>query len=671
MTNLRRLACWAAILTILAVALRVGFFCISVTHLQPSADESIARLQADGILKGHFPLLFMAQPYLFPVESYLAAPIVPFLPSDAFGARIVPFTLQLIAAAVALLLLARSFDPRDAWPAALLTLFPSSYFLIMQSAYALPGYSALPLLGGLAVCCALYQPDSLSPRLLAALAGFLGGLAFTSHMLALPFVVAVGTFLCLRSDWRTAGRNLAAFLPGLLIGLAPYGLARLTLPGAYAQISQHHAWNTALERLWSPAITWTLSGAMGTRTTVFPDEEAVNHAFLPASVTGGIWATVMILVILLRLIAFVHRTWRTRRVNLEPCDLYIGIALMTLALFVLGQRADSRSYRYFIPWVWTFPFLVATLYRDLPRRLRPFVAAFAILLAAWNVLSGALVIREWLQPGFAVRHASVADLDPVLARLRARNIRHAVASYGTAYRLTYQSGGRVTAAQPMNERFPGWPIPYKAAVDVAPDVAYVLTDTVRFLKPGVFDRHLQTMGIDAQKEPCGDYAIYSHFRRDRPAAHENRVEPATITLDASHNPEALDKLTDGNLENRWTTDALQSEGMWLRLALPEPARLSCIRLHFGRYFHDHAPEMRITIEAPDAEPTVVDGIKGQLDKFAFRNGHPVYGVSRQTIELPDVTAGAITLTISTPNPRFAWTLTEVVVLARADEDSEP
>ncbi len=117
-----------------ALVLRLVFFWISVSLVQPTADESIAQLQAERVMRADFPVLMMGQPYLFPVESYIAAPFAPFLPNNAFGARLVPALLQAIATLVAFLILERMFRDRPPWPAALLLLFPSAYMLMMQAA---------------------------------------------------------------------------------------------------------------------------------------------------------------------------------------------------------------------------------------------------------------------------------------------------------------------------------------------------------------------------------------------------------------------------------------------------------------------------------------------------------------------------------------------------------
>jgi hypothetical protein len=669
----RQLKITFAVLAAVALVLRLVFFWISVSLVQPTADESIAQLMAEQIMRGDLPALFLGQPYLFPIESYIAAPLSPLLPNNAFGARVVPALLQLAAVVVALAILVRMF--RDGSPrlAALLLLFPSSYLLMMQAGYALPGYSGLLLLSALAILVAVLPRRGVGrPGLMAALAGLFAGLSFASHMLAIPFMVAVGIYVCLGTNWRTAWRSTVHFVPALFIGLLPYLVTKWRIPGAHAAVTQQHELATAWARLWSPAIKWTLNAGMGIRTTLFPDGDAINYDFLSPSLFGAVWAGIIGIVVLLRAISFVRRMIRDRWPSLEVIDIFAGIAVITLASFIFGKRADSKSYRYLLPLVWSIPFLIAYIHRVTPKLLRVIPVTFIIVLTGWNVTASAMLMRHWQAPGFAVEEAAAADLLPVLEKLREADIHHCVASYGTSYRITYQSGGDIVAGQPMNERFPGWPVPYKVEVDAASPVAYVLTETVRFLRPGIFDRHLRTMGVSSERDECGAYVIYTDFQPDPATAGERTIPASELSLDASHNPADLANLVDGDEYNRWSALAYQEEGMWLRVTLEKPTTLSRLRVGYGYFFHDHAPKMALIVTTPSGETETITGITGQIDKFAFENGRPVYGgAARQTIVLPGVPVQALALHITDPHTRRAWTICELELFEKQPRQDPP
>ena len=57
-------------------------------------------------------------------------------------------------------------------------------------------------------------------------------------------------------------------------------------------------------------------------------------------------------------------------------------------------------------------------------------------------------------------------------------MRHAYASYGPAFRLTWESGERIVASPPWNDRFRHWPLPLLDEVRFAKNVAWVLTPSV-------------------------------------------------------------------------------------------------------------------------------------------------------------------------------------------------
>ena len=84
-------------LFITAIFLRLVFLWISLTNLPVTSDEASSVLLAKMISRGEFPLLFLGQPYQFPIESYLMAPLVEWMPRSPFGARYQMIILGLLA----------------------------------------------------------------------------------------------------------------------------------------------------------------------------------------------------------------------------------------------------------------------------------------------------------------------------------------------------------------------------------------------------------------------------------------------------------------------------------------------------------------------------------------------------------------------------------------------
>src|SRR5262249_46097913 len=112
------------------------------------------------------------------------------------------------------------------------------------------------------------------------------------------------------------------------------------------------------------------------------------------------------------------------------------------------------------------------------------VAPSARLLAAWRA-------ADRTAPPFPLVGPAPA---PALPDSHAR--RHAYASYGPAYRLTFDSGERIIASQPWNERFLHYPLPYLDEVGFAKDVAWVLTPDVPtdLPAPRAFEEQLTRAG---------------------------------------------------------------------------------------------------------------------------------------------------------------------------------
>ncbi len=648
-----------------AVALRVAFFCTSITSLQPSTDESLAALQAQSISRGDRPLLLTTQPYLFPIESYIMAPFARILPPNAFGARLIPFLLGLLTTIISLRLLQRSGGGKTCWTGALLILFPSSYYLTLQSAYALPGYTALPLLAGLGLLAASNaNGDGWKALVAAFLAGVIGGLMFSSHMLALPVALMMAACVCLGSGWWKAVAGSACFTSGAAIGLAPYLAAKVLIPGAYVAATATRPAAQALDRLWSPALTDALTTALGVRTCVFPDNPSVMLTGLAGPFWGVIWGLVLLSCIGLVAVQAVRRLVRQKWPSLLVGETFAGIAALTMVAFLFSMRTDSRSYRHFLPLVWSFPFILNYLHNHVPKPVKRLVLTFAILLALWNIYASAYLMHRWRDTDFPAGIAAVADLQPALAFLQQQDIRHVVASYGAAYRINFMSGGNITASQPLNERFPGWPIPYKDAVDRASDTAYVLTDTISFLKPGIFERHLDAMGVKGDKQKAGDFSVYYNFREDAPQP-DTPLPSDMLTMTTSHNHVSAFRMNDGLLSSIWTTECLQTDGMWVRVDLREPQILQKLRLHCGAYKQDQTLEKEILVLVDGDWQIVRPAAEHPFDKFIFENGHPVYGDETQTITFAPVKTTAVMLRITRPNRQHSWTITELKLFSNS------
>lgn len=650
------------LLGLIALGLRLAFFSLSVTRVPESSDESLSTLQAKMMIEeGRRPLLVMANPYQFPVETYLQVPWVKILPRTALGARIIPFALSLASTAIFIIILFGLASWRTAWPALLLLLFPSAYILMLNSAYFIPQHSSFALLSSLALYLAFRIRTTRIPRWAALLSGFCAGLAFSNHMLALPLLIMLLAYALLGPREKDRPRGVPVFfIAGTALGLLPYLLAIRLLPGSYGDVTGIVSLGEATRRIWGLTLNSALSGVMGIAPCFFPDGR--HRLWLVPNlhiVFAVIWIAVMAAMTILRTWRLGRRVIETNRVTLEAPDVILGLAWLGFISFLLSARALSHTYRYLLLVAWMFPFMVGYLYARAPRIGRWVIGAAVILLAGFNIVVSLTLMRTWQDPGFAVREANLFDLKPAIDYLESRGIHHAFASYWLAYRVTYETDGRVLCSQPYNERFRGWFTPYKATVDAATNVAYLMAPRVAFTTKH-FEADLAAMDVTCHCETTGAVNVYTDFHR-QPDGRGEKIARARIQVTASHNSSrAASRLTDGGFLTSWQTSETQQNGMWIQLDLNKPATLSAVAITY-------APDRRCPAQAIEVMGQTESGwqnIAGQpvahmLDRFDFHNGHPAYGRYTQTIRFPAVQIDSLKLILRDPEPDCKWAFSEI------------
>lgn len=667
----RRSGLWLAlaIVIIAAIAIRVSFIKTSLRVLQPSSDESIFALMAVSIREGERPLLFWAQPYLFPIESYVTAPFAHKLPPDARGARLPLLLMQQVAfllqVALALLLFRRAVTRSIALA---LILFPSSYLLMVQALYSMPGYAFL-MLGGylILVIAALGEKLNLLP-LAGLLIGLLGGVGYAVHPLILVFALPAALFVILQGlyqfqFWFTSLATGA----GTLAGLAPYWLAKKTMPGAHDAVEGLVPLSKFWARFWEIALSTTWPDTLGWRLVPFPDEPALGQ--LPRIIASlapfALLAFVVAgwLAVATGVVASKEDTWKHRLVGLR--SVMWGGVVLNLVLFALSKRSNAESYRYLLPAASFLPFLMA----DLASRVRyitPAVIAITVSLVGINLYRSIQLHRLWTSPNLTAKYAPIPDLQPALDYMEFAGIRRAVASYGAAYRITWQSGRKIVACQPLNERFPKWPIPYyEDKVWSGQPLAYVLTERIRFLKPSVFERHLRTEGVAADTAPAGEFVVYHNFRYDPP---DEPLTPEMITISCTPNDHHAYRLQDQRKDTFWSTGGEMKMGDAIYLRFADTQTVTRLALHYTGRGQDVPMSYQIHLEGAIAEPRI-EAVR--LAKFVLIDGMPRYGLPVQMIRFSPTAAKGITISVAEPRQKRPWSVAELqVFVAKTPSSAE-
>ena len=662
------LAAFFIFLALLAAGLRLAFFGISVNCVPESSDEALSPLQAGMIVDEHrTPLLVMANPYQFPVESYLHVPFIKMLPRNAFGARIVPFALNLLATLIFIAILFRIAPLKSNWPALLLLLFPSAYVLMAGSAYFIPQHSSFTLLAAGALYLVMRMREGRPHPAAAPAAGFCAGLAFSNHMLAVPIVAVACAYALAGPRIEKPLRALALFALGLFAGLAPYLLAIWLIPGSYGSVSGVISPGEALRRFWGMALKSALAGAMGITPCLFPDNKHLLRLIPGAEqVFAAAWLLIMAAATILRARRLGLECIASRRLALEACDIFIGLSWIGLLTFLFSARALSHTYRYFLPAAWAFPFVVGCLYSRAPKSGRILTGALAVLLACYNIAASAALMREWGRPGFAAREASLFNLAPAIACLEKCGIRHAYASYWLNYRVTYESGGKITCSQPINERYPGWPLPYKKDVDAAAKAAYIMAPGMKF-DPRRFEKDLQTMQVHCDRETFGQVTIYHDFISRAPAS-ARPLPPSSLRASASHNGRDAPLMTDGNQRTFWRVDDTALKDLLIEVDLSGQELITGVVINHSGFPDEFVGLRGIMVLAENGwVSAVTQDISRARAPFEFLNGRPVYSDERIDWHFPPARARALRLLLHAPTVNCARTISEITVFCNGRE----
>jgi len=644
---------------VLAAGTRLYLYLLGGKYIPATSDEAITALQALDILDGRLPLLMAAQPYLFPMEAYWMAPLVNFIPRTPAGLRVLVALEGLVFTVLSLMIMRKMGTFRDLWPCCLLILFPSTYILMNQTAYSLPGYNSAFILSLLAVWL-IFQLNSTYKRRDGAIAfagAMCASLAFTNGMFALSFMAPLGVLAFFRA--RGNFPRLAGLVIGGLAGLAPYVAAKIMLPGSYNAVTQRHTIAEALARIWNPALSHTLPVTFGWKPCYFPDNAELIY--------WGVWGYrvfpyVFSIILITGCVLAIYRLWTrfqsSRQFVPGILEWSVATTIMSIIIFVFSQRADSASYRYLAPIAVAFPFLAAGVLLQVRHSFRRILVSLVVLLAMYNLVTAFRITKEWKLEYFGPLAMSAPDVMPAINYLRERGIHHAVASYWAAYRITFRADGDVICSQPLNERFPGWPLPYKDTVDAATNVAYVLTDKISHLKPKYFERHLQTMNVEAQVHTAGHFKVYHDFR----AVGYGRKDPLNrsfISVTASETADKSLSLIDLDPTTYWRSDTFQNSNLWVEFSFDAPVEIVRMVIGYGSYAHDQPPAIAIRYFSRGEWMDWNREVHADIDKFAWENGHPVYGRSQQTFLLRTEAVEKIRIQIVNPNPIRDWTIADV------------
>ncbi len=568
---------WLVGLTVMALALymRLEFFRVSVNNLPTNTDEALNMLMARDISKGNFPLFFWTQPYQFPLEAYFLSLFINLLPPNAFGARVVLAFISVGASLGFCVMALRSGTWRDRWPALLLILIPSAYVLTRQVAYSIPQYALTLTFAWLMPFLFLMTQRRQSIAWPIAL-GISAGLSLSVHLLSLPIAVMTVAAYCWGTSFRSAIRNTILLLPAFAIGLIPY-IAAMLVPNGYEKVTDTVSLAEAATRIWNPILTKIMPITVGVVGIEFPDygRGIVCFEWL---ITPFVWLVIAALTFasLLRIKDWVDMIIRRQWPTFELNDIFIGAIWLTLILSSLA--GFGIKYRYLLPVAWYFPFLMNFLYtRYKHAAWRIPLIAIVLLLSFVNYKTFRSLRSIWRKPDFALNTPNMPSLSPLIKHLDSQHISHCYADWWLAYRIPYETEGRINCVQPYNQRFPGWKLtPSKLQADKAMDTPYIL----QLDQSGGYDRRLEeeltAHSFSYESTNIESFRVCGHFRHK--SNQDAILIPAEmIDISANEHANQASRLFDRNISTAWQAD--NQTGAAVNIRFKRPVTVLMLRIY--------------------------------------------------------------------------------------------
>ena len=615
-------------IVLLGLLVRLPFW-VEAIHTPLDGDTAIIGLMA----RHPFASTTMwGQPYGSPVEAWLAAPILALFGATPAALRLVYFLLGL-ALIPASAWLASALDRRAALPAALLAACPSPYFLLL-SALPPPLYPTALLLGALALglllrlAAAASEGRAVRP-LVAAAAGLAAGLAVWTHLMMATVIGVALVHLARRSRarrvWIPLGLALAA-------ASAPLWIRALGEAGALRVVSVSGRDEGMREHLRAvvPELHRPVTGLLGAHVPWIADDP--DHlVYAPTGV-----AFTLIALHGSMLLAAV----RSGGLRGAPGAL-LAMVVLVILVFPFPIRSSPGAIRFLTPAY--LPLVALVCWVGVVKGNVRRAVIVALTLGMLNLVVGARLLQAWRTADRAKAPFLLPDLEPLRAELEARGLRRVYASYGHAYRLTFESGERVIASQPWNERFLHHPLPYLDEVRFARHVGWVLFPGAPDGLPGpdAFEEQLRAAGGRWEKTEAGRAALFHAFAPP--------FAPTVVPL-ASAGPGG-----DGNVE---TPAVGEGAVTW---ALSPPRALSAVTLvappaaRLPRGF-----DLEVSADGVGFERVARRRRREERRDLRWVNGHPQYVIDDDLVSVP-LAGRQVAAVRLTPMETEPWTIGEVLL----------
>jgi len=371
------------------------------------------------VLDGELPAFFWGQAYGGTLEVFLSAPVLAIAPSSVVALRAVPLLLTLVAVYLVWRVGRRTVgEPAATAAAVLFWVWPA--YSVWKSLRAHGFYGSGLVLCLLLLLLVLRVAERRSARDAVFLGLVLGVAAWQTGQIV-PIAVPALAWLV----WRRPAvvRDLPYVLAASLVGFLPWILSNV----------RHDWWSFTFP----PGGGTYLTRFRGFVNGTLPMQIGVRIPFEQTWVGGVLGGGALLLA------AYALFAWIGARRLREPFGLLVVVAVVFPFVYALSSftwLVDEPRYVYILSPV--LALLVASLLTSWPRVLAAFAAATVL------TVSGLVAIDRGDQYRLRADGLDVpADFDPLVQQLDRLGVERVYADYWVAYRLAFETGERIIAAQ--------------------------------------------------------------------------------------------------------------------------------------------------------------------------------------------------------------------------------
>jgi hypothetical protein len=401
---------------------------------QYESDEAVWGLMARHVLDGEVSAFFWGQAYGGTLEVLLTAPLFWIAGSGWIALRLVPIALTAVAAVLVWRVGRRTIgEPAAAVAAVVFWVFP--FYLVWKSVRAHGFYGSGLVLTLLLLLLVLRLAERRS-RLDAALLGLVLGVGLWQT----AQIVAVALPALAWLTWRrpAAWRDAWAAVPAALLGALPWLVSNV----------RHDWWSLSVDAPAPSYLTRLRGGLSGTLPMALDLRLPFTSEWLGGKLVGG-GAYVLLLAALAVLV------WRRRRTSVTLLAAVAVVYPFVYAISTYTWLNDEPRYM-----VLLIPVLVLLLCLPVTTAARGAAAVLAAI--GLSALSIALIDVDRYRVS-ADGHLVPREFAPLVDTLDRLGIRRVFGHYWITYRLTFETGERIVAADAdtasLAERRPGAVLP--------------------------------------------------------------------------------------------------------------------------------------------------------------------------------------------------------------------